>query len=43
MDKSVNLHTFIRSSRHIPGQCSATTLIDASVKFLHIEKYNQQV
>jgi hypothetical protein len=39
MDKSVNLHKYIRSSACNPGQCSAMTSIDASVKFLHIEKY----
>lgn len=39
--KSVNFHKFIRSRACSPGQCSAMTFIDASVKFLHIDKYNK--
>ena len=39
MVKSVNLRKFIISSACNSGQCLAMIFIDASVKFLHIEKY----
>lgn len=41
-DKSVNLFRFVRSSTCNPGQCSTITLIDESVKFLHIRNINQR-